>query len=258
MEYRNMTRYLVAAAGALLLAGTVTAADPAGKVEIRWYGNSFFDITSSKGTHLITDPHAIPAFGSREVKADIVLISHEHSDHNQLGILNISDPKNVIHGLKLDKKKKLDWDPIDTTIKEFHIRSVKSYHDNEEGLVRGKNTIFVIEVDGLRIVHLGDLGHLLSDKQVKEIGKVDVLMIPVGGVYTINGDEAKKVMEQLKPRLYVLPMHYGTESFDDLLSEKEFVEDQKNVDRPPSNSLTVDANFKPTEPTIVILKAKEK
>src|SRR5207253_3218783 len=106
------------------------------------------------------------------------------------------------------------------------IRTVGVYHDEVEGMRYGKNTIFILEVDGWRIVHLGDLGHLLTPAQLKQIGPVDVLMIPVGGVYTLNGSEARKVVEQIKPKEYILPMHYGTAIFDDLLSPAEFLEDQ--------------------------------
>ena len=82
---------------------------------------------------------------------------------------------------------------------------------------RGKVGVFIIEVDGWKIVHLGDLGHLLTPSQLKRIGPVDVLMIPVGGIYTLNGSEAKKVVEQLKPKEYIFPMHYGTKVFDAVL-----------------------------------------
>jgi L-ascorbate metabolism protein UlaG (beta-lactamase superfamily) len=113
-----------------------------------------------------------------------------------------------------------------------------------------------VEVDGLRIVHLGDLGHLLSDKMVKEIGDVDVLMIPVGGIYTINGSEAKKVVAQLKPRQYILPMHYGTKVFDDVLPPDEFLDEQKNFKKLPTNTLEIKTDFKPAEPVIVLLDWK--
>ena len=121
---------------------------------------------------------------------------------------------------------------------------------------RGKNTVFILEVDGLRIVHLGDLGHLLSDKDVKNVRPVDVLMIPVGGVYTINGAEAKKVVEQLKQKQTVLPMHYGTKVFDSLLPPDEFLEDQKNVKKYATNQITVEAGGKAAEPIIALLDWK--
>src|SRR5262249_22724611 len=147
-----------------------------------------------------------------------------------------SAPPKVLYGLK-GGGRKIDWTPIDEMFRDVRVRTVGAYHDNVEGMERGKNTIFILEVDGLRIVHLGDLGHLLSDREIKKIGPVDVLMIPVGGVYTINGSEAKKVVEHLKPKQYILPMHYGTKVFMDLLPPDEFLEDQKNVKRYPTNQI---------------------
>jgi L-ascorbate metabolism protein UlaG (beta-lactamase superfamily) len=249
-----MARTLIALVASLLVAGSA-AADQPGKVIIRWHGQSFFEIESSKGTRIVTDPHAIEAFGRKEVSADLVLISHLHSDHTQVDVIrNIAKAK-VLVGLKVEGKKN-DWNPIDETFRDVHIRTVGVYHDNAEGMERGKNTIFIIEVDGIRIVHLGDLGHVLTPKQVKAIGPVDVLMIPVGGVYTINGSDAKEVVQQLKPRQYIIPMHYGTRVFDDLLPADEFLEDQKNVKKYVTNKLTVDRDFKPAEPIIAILDWK--
>jgi L-ascorbate metabolism protein UlaG (beta-lactamase superfamily) len=130
---------------------------------------------------------------------------------------------------------------------------VGAYHDAKEGSERGKNAIFVIETAGLRIVHLGDLGHLLSEKEIERIGPVDVLMVPVGGVYTINGAEAKKILEQLKPRQYILPMHYGTAVYDEVMPPDEFLEDLPNVRRSSSNQLTTNSNFKPSQPIVLLL-----
>ena len=251
-----MTRYLAALAAGFRVAGAVSADTPR-KVTIRWHGQSFFEIESSKGTRIAIDPHAIDAYGPTKVSADIVLISHEHSDHNQVGVLSDVNRARILHGLKATPGKKLDWNPIDETIRDVHIRSVGVYHDAEQGKVRGKNAIFIIDVDGLHLVHLGDLGHVLSETTIKEIGPVDVLMIPVGGVYTINGSEAKQVVEQLKPRQYILPMHYGTKAFNDLLPPGEFLEDQKNVRRVPGNKLVVESDFKPAEPVIVLLDWKD-
>src|SRR5262249_6470817 len=236
--------------------GMAAAADPTGKVEIRWHGQSFFTVQSSKGTRIAFDPHAIEAYGKQTVTADLILISHFHTDHIQLSAVQNQAKARVLYGLK-GGAKKTDWNPIDETFRDVHVRSVGVYHDNMEGMERGKNTIFIVEVDGLRIVHLGDLGHLLSDKDIKKIGPVDVLMIPVGGVYTINGAEAKKVVEQLKPKRYILPMHYGTKVFDDLLPPDEFLEEQKHVRKYPTNQLTLDASSPPPgEPTIALLHWK--
>ena len=197
-------------------------------IEISWHGQSFFTIKSSKGTSIAIDPHAIVEYGRLQgVKADIILISHNHNDHTQVGVIENFRDKDVriLTGLKAGGIK-ADWNPVDETIKDVHVRSVGVYHDNMEGLTYGKNSIFIVDVDGWKIVHLGDLGHLLTPALLKKIGPVDVLMIPVGGIYTINGSEARQVVAQLKPKEYIFPMHCGTKVYDKLLPATEFLEDQ--------------------------------
>jgi L-ascorbate metabolism protein UlaG (beta-lactamase superfamily) len=254
-EHPTMIRQISIAAGLCLFAAILAAADAPRTVTIRWHGQSFFEIESSKGTRIAIDPHAIEGYGRTNVAADLILISHEHNDHNQAEVIRNHERAKIIHGLKGAGNRAV-WNPVDETFRDVHIRTVGTYHDPVEGMQRGKNTVFIIEVDGLHIVHLGDLGHLLTPKQVREIGPVDVLMIPVGGVYTIYGDEAKKVVEQLKPRQYVLPMHYGTKAFEDLLPIDVFLEDQTNVKKYLSNKISVDSNFKPAEPVTAVLDWK--
>ena len=246
------------AAVVLLLGSTcLFAADTSRPVTIRWFGQSFFQIESSRGTRIAIDPHMIEAYGRKPVAADLVLITHLHNDHTQLDAIQNKAKAKVLVGLRPNEAtKRLDWNPIDETFRDVHVRSVGVYHDSVKGLERGKNTIFVLEVDGLRIVHLGDLGHLLEPADLKKIGPVDVLMIPVGGVYTINGSEAKKVVEQLKPRQYIIPMHYGTLVYEDLLPATEFLDEQKNVKKFTGNKLTTEAGFKPPEPIIAVLDWK--
>ena len=206
--------------------GVGVAADEPKSVVLRWHGQSFFDLQTSKGTRIVFDPHAIEAFGRPTgVKADLILLSHNHNDHTQVGVVENYQKAKIVTGLK-PVGKKLDWNIVDQKFKDVRIRSVGVYHDTEQGLKRGKNTVFIVEADGMRIVHLGDLGHVLDDQQVKAIGEVDVLLIPVGGVYTLNGSEAKQVVEQLKPTKYIIPMHYATTGFDDVLKVDEFLEDQ--------------------------------
>ena len=145
------------------------------------------------------------------------------------------------------------------TFRDVKVRNVGVYHDMMQGMQRGKNSIFIVEADGLRFVHLGDLGHLLSDDQVRQIGPVDVLMIPVGGVYTINGSKAKEVMAQLKPRMYVLPIHYGTLTFQDLLPPDEFLDGLPNVQRLlTTNELVIRTDFRPPAPAVVLLGWEKK
>lgn len=249
-----MMRFSLAVATALVL-GNAVSADPAKSLVIRWHGQSFFEIESSAGTRLVLDPHTIEAYGRKAVVADVVLLSHLHNDHTQVEVVQNRSRAKILVGLQ-GTGKKIDWNPIDEKFRDVHIHTVGVYHDNRGGMERGKNTIFILEVDGLRIVHLGDLGHLLTEAQLKRIGPVDVLMIPVGGVYTLNGADAKKVVEQLKPRQYIIPMHYGTEVYDDLLTAQEFLEDQKNVRRFPSNKLTLEVGAKPAEPVVAVLSWK--
>lgn len=249
-----MIRPLLALLAGLLLVAAADAAD-AKKVAIRWHGQSMFEIVTPAGTRIVTDPHAIDAFGRKNVQADLILISHRHNDHTQIGVIENWKKAKIVQGLKGDGKK-LDWNLIDEKAgKDVHLRTVGTYHDTTFGVERGKNAVFVMEVDGLRIVHLGDLGHLLTEEQVKRIGPVDVLMIPIGGVYTLNGSEAKEVVKQLKPRKYIVPMHYGVKVYQDLLPADEFLDEQKreNVRRLDKNELIVDAAFKPKEPVIVLL-----
>jgi L-ascorbate metabolism protein UlaG (beta-lactamase superfamily) len=255
-----MKRYLITLAALLTLfafAAVVPAADDSKNVTIRFHGQSFFEIISTKGTRIVTDPHAIDAFGRKSVKADLVLCSHLHDDHTQLGVIEnlAKDKVKVLNGLKKSGKTE-EWNIIDEKFKDVRVQSVACYHDNESGLKRGKNSIFVIEMDGLRIVHLGDLGHTLNNEQLKKIGTVDVLLIPVGGIYTLNGSDAKDVVEQLKPRRLIIPMHFGFTESDPLLTVKEFLEDQKEgtVSKYTTNELTIDPTSKPPQnPRIAVL-----
>ncbi len=261
---------------ALLVATLLTPAAPAKNVSIRWHGQSFFEIRSSGGTRVVIDPHILEAYGRKQIKADLVLISHFHNDHmGQNGGLTAVDgvtdflkpgKVKVVFGLK-NKKGPLGnrdddaFNEVDVKVGDVHVEAVGTYHDDMQGLRRGKNTVFILEVDGLRIAHLGDLGHTLSEAQIKKIGKVDVLLIPVGGIYTLNGSEAKTVVAQLKPRRYIIPMHYGTKVYEDLLGPEEFLEEQKEgtVKQYKTNELVVDSEAAvPANPIIAVLNYEEK
>jgi L-ascorbate metabolism protein UlaG (beta-lactamase superfamily) len=243
------------------LTRTTAAADK--NVTIRYHGQSFFEIISTQGTRIVLDPHAMPEFGGRKVvSADLVLMSHLHDDHTQTGVIENLKQAKVINGVKKgDKNRPDDWNLVDDKVKDVHFRDVGCYHDGMSGMKRGKNSIWVIEVDGLRIVHLGDLGHVLNEAQVKKIGPVDVLLIPVGGIYTINGSDAKEVVEQLKPRHLIIPMHFGFTEGDKLLTTREFLEDQKEgtVRKYDTNELTLDPKARPPQnPRIAVLNFEKK
>jgi len=169
-------------------------------MHIIWYGQSCFQISSSQGKNnhvsIIIDPLGgdIGLKLPRKLEADIVLISHDHFDHNN--IKAVSGSPLVIKG------------PGEYDARGVFIQGISGYHDNSQGAERGNVTIYIIEAEGLRICHLGDLGQKeLSSDQLEKIGEVDILMIPVGGVYTIDADEAIKIMAQVEPKI-TIPMHY--------------------------------------------------
>ncbi|MBM3993374.1 MAG: MBL fold metallo-hydrolase [Planctomycetes bacterium] len=230
---RSVALAILVAFGLTTVGASIGAAQ-AMPVKIEYWGQSFFILTTSKGVRVAFDPHAIPAYfrdpdsiAEDELKtADICTISHNHNDHIRTQIFKKEKgkpPLEVLRGLK-GQNLKADWNVFEKTVGDIKFRTVPTYHDDMEGLARGKNAVFIVEVDGWRIVHLGDLGHLLTPKQLKMIGPVDVLMVPVGGIYTLNGSEASKVVEQLRPKEYIFPMHYGTKIFEDILSAEEFLD----------------------------------
>ena len=166
-------------------------------MDITWLGHSCFRI---RGAHaiIITDPYS-PDLGYSLGKptARIVTISHQHAGHSYFQGIG-GDPKRVAG-------------PGEYEISGVLIIGMATFHDGEEGRKRGKNTAYLIEVDEVSVCHLGDLGHVLTTEQVEEIGDVDVLLLPVGGVSTIDAAMAAEVVRQLEPKA-VVPMHYKTEA----------------------------------------------
>ncbi len=165
-------------------------------MKIKWLGQSAFEIKSNKT--LVTDPHN-PMVGKmpKDLAAEVVTVSHAHMDHNYTKA--VAGSPEII-----DKTGSF-------SVGGFEIKGITTFHDNVGGKKRGNNIVYVIGAEGLKLCHLGDLGHLLTQEQLKEIGAVDILMIPVGGFFTIGSDEAVQVVNQLKPKI-VLPMHYKAKS----------------------------------------------
>jgi L-ascorbate metabolism protein UlaG (beta-lactamase superfamily) len=154
----------------------------------------------------------------------------------------------------------MKWNIVNETVKGVKIRSIGTYHDEEQGMKYGINTIFVIDVDGWKIAHLGDLGHLLSPQQVKEIGEVDVVMIPVGGIYSLNGSQANKVVKQLKPKEYIFPIHYGTAQLSDTLTPDEFLESwpQKQIAKEKGDKIVLNRDPDRPRPLVVLMQQDDK
>ncbi|WP_411682793.1 MBL fold metallo-hydrolase [Clostridium thailandense] len=167
-------------------------------MKIKWFGQSCFMITSENGTKIVTDPYnKMLGYKLPEIEADIVSTSHEHGDHNNVNAVK----GNFVH---INESGEFSKDGIE-------IKGVKTFHDKASGAKRGKNTIYNFKVDGINICHCGDLGHTLDSNLVKEIGNVDILLLPVGGRATIDSIDAVTVMKQLNP-IVVIPMHYRTKA----------------------------------------------
>ena len=216
-------------------------------MEIKYLGHSSFRI-KGKDASLVTDPFDPKMVGLdySKVGAEIVTVSHGHSDHNQVkrveGTSTRSEP------FVVDR-------PGEYEVGGIGIIGVKTKHDSKEGKERGDNLIMVIQVDGIVVVHLGELGHVLSDKQVEKIGAVDILMIPVGGEVTIGPSEAVKVIEQLSPSV-VIPMHYRMPGmgadFEGLITVEEFL-DKSGFEARREQKLSLGKGSLPEEMEVVVL-----
>jgi len=217
-------------------------------MRVRWYGHSAFRITTADGVNVIIDPYESGAFGGVlsygpiEDAADIVLVSHDHSDHNHTG---------GIAGIFSVVREAGTFEMGSIT-----ITAIATSHDPNGGSERGQNLIFVIEAaaDGLRVAHLGDLGHTLGRDVINRIGRVDVLMIPVGGFFTIDAATATGVMNAIRP-LITIPMHFKTEKAEfPIAGVDEFTKDKERVRKMDTSEMEVVRAELPGEPEIRVLR----
>ena len=186
-------------------------------MKVTWLGHSCFLLQGEEGITILLDPFFEDSVGYPlpKLKADMVMISHDHTDHNNVDAAGSNSQ--VIFG------------PGEYSRLGLEIRGIRSFHDQKKGRLRGENTIFCFQLDGIRICHLGDLGHILSPSQISEIGPVDLLFLPVGGRYTIDAKGADEVMRQIHPAL-VVPMHYRTGKLGfELDGVDEFLKGKKEV-----------------------------
>jgi L-ascorbate metabolism protein UlaG (beta-lactamase superfamily) len=164
-------------------------------MDIIYLGHSSFKL-SGRSISVVMDPYETVKSGFKfsKVSADVVTVSHEHYDHNRHDL--VSEVRKVIDG------------PGEYEIDGVSFIGLPTYHDTKKGEERGRNTIFVVEMDGVRLLHLGDLGHKLDEKSLSAIGGIDVLMVPVGGFYTIDSAVAVEVVRSIEPK-FIIPMHYS-------------------------------------------------
>ena len=215
-------------------------------MKIKSYGHAAFLITSEQGVKIITDPYESGAFGGQltygkiKDQADIVTTSHDHADHNDTKTLPGSPQVVKGSGSK--------------TVKGISLKGLSTYHDSSQGSERGANTIFTFSVDGIQVCHLGDLGHTLSDQDLDEVGHVDILLIPVGGLYTIDPKEATRVAEQIKPKV-LIPMHFKTEKCGfPIAPVEDFLKGKPNLKRPKVSEIAFDKATLPKQMEIVVLE----
>ncbi len=210
-------------------------------MRIKYLGHASFMITSDNGTRIITDPFApgneLSYAGIKE-EADIVTVSHGHADHNNV---------NAVRGNPEVVRASAQARGID-------FKGVPSYHDEAGGKQRGSNMMLCFEVDGIRLCHLGDLGHRLGGGQIAELGRVDILFVPVGGYFTIDARVATEVCQQLEPRV-IIPMHWNYKwGLSEIASVDEFLGGKTNVSRQDTSEVEFRLEELPPVTRILVLR----
>lgn len=171
-------------------------------MQLTWLGHACFALESD-GYKVVIDPYTdVPGCGALQVEADAVLCSHRHFDHGYTEAVTLRQGRE----------------------NPFTVTTIDTFHDEKSGALRGENKVHILQAEGLTAVHLGDLGHRLDAAAIRRLRGCDVLMIPVGGTYTLTGDEAAEVAAQLQPRA-VIPMHYRGDGFgfDDISTLEPFL-----------------------------------
>lgn len=215
-------------------------------MKIKWYGHAAFKITTDKGIRIIIDPYesgaydGALAYGKIDEEADIILTSHDHADHNYI---------KTIPGKYVLVDKAGEYDMRGVKIKAF-----PTFHDKSAGKERGSNLIFVIAADDLILVHTGDIGHALDGDLLEKIGKTDILLLPVGGFFTIDAAEASKMVTELAPHV-IIPMHYKTEKCAfPIASVEEFTKNQDNVRVLDKSEIDFKKETLPARPEVIVLR----
>ncbi|MCL5675706.1 MAG: MBL fold metallo-hydrolase [Patescibacteria group bacterium] len=214
-------------------------------MEITSLGHSSFKIRG-KSASVVTDPFDPEFTGLKfpQVNADIVTISHRHNDHNYLK--GISGEPFVVDG------------PGEYDVKGISILGLSTFHDDKKGSERGRNTVYEIRMDGLSLVHLGDLGEVLSDESAEQLDGVDLLFVPVGGYYTLATDKLQEVINKLEPKI-IIPMHYSRSGLKPELSSKlatveEFLKAMGKTEVMPQDKLVISRDKLGEETQIIVLK----
>lgn len=210
-------------------------------MDINWFGQSCFRL-KGKTASVVIDPFDPDKTGlkfPKDLEAQVVLSTHSHTDHSNTA--GVGGNPLVISG------------PGEYEIAGVSVVGVGAYHDNKEGAERGKNTLYHILMDGINIVHLGDLGHLLSEEQLAQIDNTDILFVPVGGNYTIDAEIAAKVVAQMEPRI-VIPMHYQILGLKaEVEGVQPFLKEMGAENVSPISKLTITKDKLPEETAVILL-----
>lgn len=203
-------------------------------MQIIWYGHSCMMVKSNEGT-VVFDPYedgSVPGLKLPQLTADLVLCSHQHADHNAANKVALTNNN-----------------------KNFNITKIETFHDDKQGALRGPNTIHVLKTEGMRVVHLGDLGCDLTSSEINTLKDCEVLMIPIGGHYTIDTEQALAIIDKLEPRI-TIPMHYRSDTFgyDVISTSDEFKAKAKILKTYKTNKLEV-TNSTPKQTAFLAVSA---
>lgn len=206
-------------------------------LQIRWHGHSCFEITND--VILVTDPHDGKSIGihAPTVSGDIILISHDHYDHNSIKTVEKDDSKVIT-----DERKR--------TVANIDIKGIESFHDECHGEKRGKNIIYKFTMNGITFCHLGDIGHEIDEEIAQKIGDVDILFIPIGGTFTVDANQAWNIIDKIKPKIAV-PMHYKIGGLSlPITGIDPFLERNKYKILKVGNEIDIEKEDLPEEPEI--------
>ncbi len=206
-------------------------------LQIRWHGHACWEITNN--ITLVTDPHDGKSIGipAPTVEADVILVSHDHYDHNSVKTVEKHDSRVVT-----DERKR--------NINEVEIRGIESFHDEVKGAKRGENIMYKFIMDGIKFCHLGDLGHDLDDESIEKIGEVDVLFVPIGGTFTVDDKQAWNVIKKINPKI-IVPMHYKIGGLSlPIAGIEPFLEQNPYKVLPVGNEIEIDKEDLPNEPEV--------
>ncbi len=219
-------------------------------VDIWFYGQACFKV-KGKSTTLVFDPYTPEFVGlpAPRLEADIVCISHSHEDHNNA---------TMVKGVEEGKTPFVISGPGEYEKLGVNVVGVASYHDDKEGAERGKNTIYMVTIDEVNIVHLGDLGQKkLTQEQAEQLSLCDVLLIPTGGVYTIAAADAPDIISALEPKI-IVPMHYKVDGLKfDLAPISAFLSTMGKENSEAQPKLSVSKEKLPEETEIVVLEVQK-